>query len=425
MVAFESHRLENGLLVLAHYDPLSNIGVLNVAYKVGSRDEDPQHTGFAHLFEHLMFGGSVNIPSYDEPLQKAGGENNAYTTPDLTNYYLSLPVNNIETGFWLESDRMLGLAFNEQSLEVQRKVVIEEFKQRYLNKPYGNAWHLVREMAYQVHPYRWPTIGKEISHIEQATMEQVKAFFNRYYVPNNAVLVVAGSIKPERAFALAEKWFGPIARGEEVVRHIPPEPAQTAPRLKKVKENVPAHAYYKVYHMPGRGDAAYHRTDLLSDILGRGKSSRLQRLLVEERKTFSELSAYVLGSFDPGLLAVSGQLAPGADFERAEQEVQEIIANLRQEGPTADELEKVKNQALSTLAFGEVHILNRAINLAYFALLNDPQNVNREEEKIRAVTLADIHEAAASVLHDNNSSTLYYQALPLLQQQEAASTIKT
>ncbi len=424
MIAFESHRLENGLLVLAHHDPLSNVAVLNVAYKVGSRDEDPQHTGFAHLFEHLMFGGSVNIPSYDEPLQKAGGENNAYTTPDLTNYYLTLPANNIETGFWLESDRMLGLAFNEQSLEVQRKVVIEEFKQRYLNKPYGNAWHLLREMAYQVHPYRWPTIGKEISHIEQATMEQVKAFFKRYYVPNNAVLVVAGNIKPERAFALAEKWFGPIARGAEIERHIPPEPVQTAPRLKKVSENVPAHAYYKVYHMPGRGDAAYHRTDLLSDILGRGKSSRLQRLLVEERKTFSELSAYVLGSFDPGLLAISGQLAPGVDFDRAEREVQEVITNLQEKGATADELEKVKNQALTSLAFGEVHILTRAMNLAYYALLNDPQEANRQEEKIRAVTLADIGEATHTVLRDSNSSTLYYQALPLLQQQETASVLK-
>ncbi len=410
MIDFHTQTLANGLQVLVHHDPNTNIAVLNVAYRVGSRDEEEDHTGFAHLFEHLMFGGSVNIPAYDEPLQKAGGENNAYTTPDLTNYYLTLPANNIETGFWLESDRMLGLSFDPRVLEVQRKVVIEEFNQRYLNQPYGNVWHILRELAYKVHPYRWPTIGKNIAHIENATMEQVKAFFKKYYVPNNAVLVIAGNCQPDKAFALAEKWFGPIPCGGQISRHIPREPVQQQKRLLEVHEQVPAHAYYKAFHIPGRTAAGYHTADLLSDILGRGKSSRLYRQLVETDKLFSEISAYVTGSVDPGLMVISGKLTEGTGFDRAEAGVNDILLGLLANGVTRQELEKVKNQALSSLAFSEVQVLNRAMNLAYFALLGDANLVNLEEEKLQAVTAADIAAMAATVLSENNSNTLFYHA---------------
>ena len=410
MIKFETQTLANGLQVIVHEDKTTNIAVVNVAYKVGSRDEQEEHTGFAHLFEHLMFGGSLNIPAYDEPLQKAGGENNAYTTPDLTNYYLTVPANNIETGFWLESDRMLSLSFDPQVLEVQRKVVIEEFNQRYINQPYGDVWHKIREMAYKVHPYKWPTIGKEISHIETATMDLVKAFFKKYYVPNNAVLVIAGNINPAKAFSLAEKWFGPIPQGDEIIRSIPPEPKQEEKRLLEVHQPVPANAYYKAFNMPGRISSNYYTVDLLSDVLGRGKSSRLNEQLVEKDKIFSELSAYVMGSFDPGLLVISGKLTDNITFSQAEEGVSAIIEEMLNSAPTKDELEKVKNQALSSLVFGEVQVLNRAMNLAYFALLGDANLANTENEMLQEVESQDILQQAQNILIENNSSTLYYHA---------------
>lgn len=410
MVKFESQILANGLQVIVHQDKNSNIVTLNIAYKVGSRDEEEDHTGFAHLFEHLMFGGSVNIPSYDKPLQQVGGENNAFTTPDLTNYYLTVPANNIETGFWLESDRMLSLSFDPKVLEVQRKVVIEEFNQRYLNQPYGDVWHNIRDMAYKVHPYKWPTIGKNLEHIKTASMDLVKTFFKKYYVPNNAVLVVAGNIDVSQAFALAEKWFGPIPRGEEINRHIPQEPVQQEKRVLQLYENVPANAYYKAYHMPGRTSVQYHTADLLSDILGRGKSSILNDVLVEQEKLFSEINAYVTGSMDPGLMMISGKLTKGTSFAEAEASVNQVIDDFLQRAVADRELEKVKNQALSSLAFGEVQILNRAMNLAYNALLGEPELINIEEERISAVNKNDILAQAHSILTENNSSTLYYHA---------------
>ena len=410
MIKFETQTLANGLQVIVHEDKSTNIAVVNVAYKVGSRDEQEEHTGFAHLFEHLMFGGSLNIPAYDEPLQKAGGENNAYTTPDLTNYYLTVPANNIETGFWLESDRMLSLSFDPQVLEVQRKVVIEEFNQRYINQPYGDIWHKIREMVYKVHPYKWPTIGKDISHIETATMDLVKAFFKKYYVPNNAVLVIAGNINPAKAFSLAEKWFGPIPQGDEIIRSIPPEPKQEEKRLLEVHQPVPANAYYKAFNMPGRISSNYYTVDLLSDVLGRGKSSRLNEQLVEKDKIFSELSAYVMGSFDPGLLVISGKLTDNITFSQAEEGVSAIIEEMLNSAPTKDELEKVKNQALSSLVFGEVQVLNRAMNLAYFALLGDANLANTENEMLQEVESQDILQQAQNILIENNSSTLYYHA---------------
>ncbi|QDA60429.1 M16 family metallopeptidase [Hymenobacter jejuensis] len=412
MIHFEEFTLANGLRCIVHEDHTTPIAVLNVLYNVGSRDEDPEHTGFAHLFEHLMFSGSVNIPSYDEPLQMVGGENNAFTSPDITNYYLTLPANNIETGFWLESDRMLSLAFSENGLEVQRKVVVEEFKQNYLNQPYGDVWLKLRPLAYQKHPYNWATIGKEVSHIENAVMDDVRAFFAKHYSPANAILVVAGAVTLAEAKRLAEKWFGPIPGGTKYERQLPVEPRQTEPRFLETTADVPLSALYKVYHMPSRQDPNYYTVDLLSDVLGRGKSSRLYQRLVKDRPLFNSISASVTGSLEPGLVVISGKPNAGVTLEQADAAVQEVIEELRSELVPAEELEKVKNQAESSIVFGEIELLNRAMNLAYCKLMGDANLVNQESANIQAVTPEAILAAAQDVLRPENSSTLYYRAEP-------------
>jgi zinc protease len=410
MIHFEEFTLENGLKVIVHEDPTVQIAVLNILYDVGSRDERPDKTGFAHLFEHLMFGGSINIPNYDEPLQKVGGENNAFTNTDITNYYLTVPATNIETGFWLESDRMLSLSFDPQALEVQRKVVIEEFKQRYLNQPYGDIWLKLRPLTYEVHPYKWATIGKEISHIENATMDDVRTFFFNHYVPNNAILVVAGNVTTKQVKALSEKWFGPIPSQKVKTRNLPAEPQQTSKRTLSVEANVPASALYKSYHMPGRFHEDYYAIDLLSDILSRGQSSRLYQKLVKEKEIFTSISSFVMGTIDPGLLVVNGRVRNGINLQEAEKHVDEIMNDLVENGAMEDELKKVKNQAYSTLEFGEVEVMNRAMNLAFAKLSGDANLVNKEGEEIEAVTNADIKRVAGQVLRDENSSVMYYHA---------------
>jgi len=410
MIEYEHSVLSNGLTVVVHPDPTSSVAVVNVAYKVGSRDETSDKTGFAHLFEHLMFSGSINIPSYDEPLQQAGGENNAFTTPDYTNYYLTVPAENIETGLWLESDRMLGLAFNEKGLEVQRKVVIEEFKQRYLNQPYGDVWHRLRALTYDEHSYKWPTIGKNIKQIEDAKMDDVRAFFDTYYVPNNAILVLAGNITTERGFELAKKWFGDIPKGKDIKRNSIVEPKQDGKRFLNVESNVPVNAFYKTYHMPGRDVIDYYTADLLSDILGRGKSSILYEALVEKKPVFTELAAYVLGSADPGLLVISGKLSTDTKFENAEIEIDKLITQFLKAGVDALALEKAKNQALATHAFGDIDVLDRAMNLAYGYILNDLDRTNKELKIMENVTENDINKMANSILIESNASTLYYNA---------------
>jgi zinc protease len=411
MIPFEEFQLDNGLRVIVHEDPTVQIAVLNILYDVGSRDEQPDKTGFAHLFEHLMFGGSVNIPSYDEPLQRVGGENNAFTNTDITNYYLTVPAANIETGFWLESDRMLGLSFDPSVLEVQRKVVIEEFKQRYLNQPYGDVWLKLRPLAYTTHPYQWATIGKEISHIENATMQDVKDFFFNHYVPNNAVLVVAGNVTKEQVKKLSEKWFGPIASGKKSKRFLPEEPKQVQKRKTEVKANVPADALYISWHMPGRFHEDYYATDLLSDILSRGKSSRLYNQLVKEKEMFTSVSSFVMSTIDPGMFVVSGRLREGIRLSDAEQEVNAIVQEVMMNGVTEEELLKVKNQATSTLAFGELEVMNRAMNLAFAKLSGDANLVNTEAALVEAVSLKDIQRVAKNILTENNSSVLYYEAV--------------
>ncbi len=410
MVQFSHFNLENGLRVYVHEDHSTPMAVVNVLYNVGSRDEQEDKTGFAHLFEHLMFGGSAHIPGYDEPVQRVGGENNAFTSPDITNYYITLPAVNLETALWLESDRMLSLSFDEEVLEVQRKVVIEEFKQRYLNQPYGDLWLKLRPLAYQSHPYRWATIGKEISHIEDARMDDVKAFFFKYYRPDNAILVVAGNVQTGEVQKLVEKWFGSIPKGDINVRNLPVELPQTAPRFLETSANVPLNAIVKAWHMPGRFDPGFIAADLLSDILGRGKSSRLYQQLLKEKPLFNSINASTTSSLDPGLILIRGFLNPGVTPEEADDAINGLLADFLATGPTEDEVIKVKNQAEATLAFSEVELLNRAMNLAYAANAGDADLVNQDAVKIAAVTSREIHEMAAKILVPENCSTMYYRS---------------
>src|SRR5690606_32595516 len=408
MVQFEKFVLSNGLRVIAHVDKSTPLAVMNVLYDVGARDEDPQRTGFAHLFEHLMFGGSVNIPVYDEPLQMAGGENNAYTTNDLTNYYIQLPAENLETAFWLESDRMLSLAFSEKSLEVQRKVVCEEFKEHYIDKPYGDAWFKMRELAYKNHPYKWMTIGRELSHIENAQLADVKHFFFKHYRPNNAVMVVAGNVELNQVKALSEKWFGPIAAGEKVQRSLPCETVQLEAREQDVSAEVPLDAFYKAWHIEGRLGPQYYAMDLLTDILGGGESSRLYQKLVKELQLFVNIQCYHFGSFDPGLLTIEGKLVKGVDMKAAEAAVEAVLQDVRENLISDEELEKVKNKTESMMAFEDMSVLNRATSLAFYELLGDANMMNTELDKYAAVTAAAIHKTANDILTNENSSTLHY-----------------
>lgn len=386
------------------------MAVVNILYDVGARDEHPDQTGFAHLFEHLMFGGSVNIPSYDEPLQRVGGENNAFTSNDITNYYITLPSVNLETAFWLESDRMLSLAFSEKSLEVQRNVVCEEFKQRYLNQPYGDVWLKLRPMAYKQHPYQWATIGKSLDHIENANIEDVKAFFARHYNPSNAIMVVGGDVKLEEVKWLSEKWFGNIPAGEKLARLLPVEDDQIEERKETVTANVPLNAIYNVFHMPSRTEAGYYSADLISDILSRGNSSRLFRNLLKDQKLFSDINAYLTGSLDAGLFVVEGKPLPGISMEVAEAAIWKELERISTELVPVDELTKVKNKMESTMVFSEMSLLDKAMNLAYFELLGDADGLNSEIQKYLDVSAEEIRAQAAHIFRKENSSTLYYLA---------------
>jgi predicted Zn-dependent peptidase len=408
MIHFEKFTLGNGLRVVVHQDTATPMVVMNIMYDVGARDEDPERTGFAHLFEHLMFGGSVNIANYDEPLQMAGGENNAYTTNDLTNYYLQVPAENLETAFWLESDRMLSLAFGEKSLEVQRKVVVEEFKEHYLNKPYGDAWHKMRELAYKTHPYRWMTIGKELSHIETAQLDDVRNFFFKYYRPVNAIMVVAGNTTVDKVKELAEKWFGDIPSGEKYNRNLPQEPPQNEERKQTVKANVPLDAFYKCWHIADRLDKRYYIADLISEILSGGGSSRLYQSLVKEKQLFSNIECHHFGSTDAGLLAIEGKLVKGVKMEEAEKGVEEVLEGLKKEPVMETELQKVKNKTESMIAFEDMSVMNRANSLAYYELLGDAELMNTELGKYAAVTTQDILEESRKIFRRENSNTLYY-----------------
>lgn len=410
MIKYEKFVLPNGLRVLVHEDPHSSMACMNILYDVGARDEQEDKTGFAHLFEHLMFSGSVHIPSYDQPLQRVGGENNAFTSNDITNYYITLPANNLETAFWLESDRMMGLAFNDQGLEVQRNVVIEEFKQRYLNQPYGDVWLRIRELAYQVHPYKWATIGKEIKHIEEAKMEDVKAFFKKFYAPNNAIMAITGNVKLAEVKQLTEKWFGDIPASEPNLRNIPQEPRQLAPRKLEVNAAVPVDAVYLAFHTVDRLHDDYYIADLLTDVLSRGTSARLYRRLVKERHLFSEVNAYVLGSIDNNLIVVEGKPHEAVSTEEAEKALWQELEALSNESISEEELTKVKNKVESTMRFAELSILDKAMNLSFYELLGNADLYNQEIEKYMQVSCTDIQRFAKETFRKENSSTLIYHA---------------
>lgn len=410
LIFFNKFTLENGLRVIHHEDPSSQLCVLNILYNVGSKDEDPQKTGFAHLFEHLMFGGSMNIPDFDTQLQKAGGESNAFTSNDITNYYLTLPANNIETGFWLESDRMLSLAFSQESLDIQRNVVIEEYKERYLNQPYGDIWLKLLPLAYQIHPYHWPTIGKDISHIEQANLDDVKSFFRSFYCPNNAILSIAGNISLEKGKALTQKWFSDIPSQIIARRPYPAEPKQTQARKETVVADVPLDAIVKAYHCCKRAHPDYYATDLLCDLLGSGRSSRLYNALVKGKKLFSELDCYLTGDIETGLFIIEGKLVKGVAIKEAEEGIIQELEALKSVPIVENELLKVKNKAETNIRFNDSGVLNKAMKMAYCELLGDIDLINNETGQYAKISSENIMRVAREVLNETNCSTLYYLA---------------
>lgn len=410
MIEIVKHTLANGLRVLVHRDPTTPMAAVNLLYDVGARDENFSKTGFAHLFEHLMFGGSKNIPSYDGPLQRVGGENNAWTSNDYTNYYVTLPAQNIETSFWLESDRMMELNFTQKSLDVQRKVVIEEFKQRYLNQPYGDIPLLVRPLAYKRHPYQWPTIGKEISHIENATLEDVKTFFYKHYAPNNAVLSIAGNVDPDLVFPMVEKWFGEIPSREVPKRNLPQETKRTSQEILEVVRDVPANLININFHIGRRTDEDFYVNDLLSDLLSNGPSSRLTQSLMKEKQIFSNVNAYISGDMDPGLLTVTGRIMPGTSMDVAENAIWNQLHKIAEHGVSEKELQKVKNKVESNLVFSEISFLNKAMNMAQYEMMGDANEINSEVFRYREVNTNDIKSAAQSIFQLNNSTVLRYSA---------------
>ena len=410
MTEFDRFTLDNGLRVIVHRDESTPIVAMNILYNVGSRDENPERTGFAHLFEHLMFGGSLNIPRYDEPLERVGGENNAFTNNDFTNYYLTIPGHNLETAFWLESDRMLNLAFSAKSFDVQRNVVVEEFMQNYLNQPYGDAWLLLRPLAYKVHPYQWATIGIEPSHIEQAGMNEVREFYERFYNPCNAIMVIAGNVETENIRTLAEKWFGPVKKGTVNLRHLPVEPEQTEARSLSVERDVPYDSVYKAWHMCSRADAGFFATDLISDILSAGQSGRLNQQLVKKLRLFTDINAFISGDIEAGLFVITGKLVKGVSMVEAENALQLEIDKICTDLVEESELQKVKNRIEAMMEFSEMRVLDKAMNLAYYELLGDASLANDLINRYASVTTSDVNTEARKIFRPENCSTLYYFA---------------
>lgn len=410
MIEFTKFRLDNGLRVLVHEDRSTPLVAMNILYDVGSRDEDPQSTGLAHLFEHLMFSGTPRIPEYDKHLELAGGENNAFTNSDITNYYISIPAQNIETGFWLESDRMQSIDFSERNLEVQKKVVTEEYNQRYLNQPYGDAMLLLRPLAYTMHPYKWPVIGSDIAHIEKTTINEIKRFFFSHYAPNNAILSVTGNISTDKVFKLAEKWFGSVKKRQLKQRDLPVEPLQIHKRILQVEREVPSSAIYMAWHMCRRNDPDFMTLDLITDLLSEGESGKLYTKLIKKEKLFSEISAYLTSDIDPGLIILHGKLMNGIEPEHAGERINEVINELTNKYAPASEIEKVKNKFEASAAIGNLNILNKAFNLAYFELLGNPGLVNKQVELYRKTNRDSVIEISQKYFRESNCSTIYYKS---------------
>ena len=408
MIAFERIVLENGLTVIIHEDFSTPMVAVNVVYNVGSKHEDPNHTGFAHLFEHLMFGGSKHIPDFDTPIQDAGGENNAFTNTDLTNFYEVLPAQNVETALWLESDRMLQLRFSKKSLNTQKKVVIEEFKETCLNEPYGDMWHHLSALCYTRHPYQWPTIGKHLDHIADATIDQVAVFFEQYYKPENAVVVLAGNITISKGFELVQKWFGDIPKGNFKKNALEVEPVQSTPRQKVLTQNVPHEAIYQGYHMGTRLSDSYYACDLLSDVLANGRSSRFYQKLYKEQQLFSTIDAFISGTTDPGLFIIEGKTMPSISIDQAKDAIRTELNILQNDKIPDRELTKLKNAVESSLTFSEVSALNKAISLAYFEVLGDANLINEEAKRYQEITADDLRDTAQNVFKPENCSEVIY-----------------
>ena len=411
MINYRKFSLDNGLRVLVHEDKSSPLVAMNILYDVGSRDEEPEMTGLAHLFEHLMFGGSVNIPEYDMPLQMAGGENNAFTNNDITNYYLTIPAGNMETGFWLESDRMMELDFSQKALDTQRKVVIEEFKQRYLNQPYGDAILKLKPLAYKIHPYRWPPIGMDVSHIENADLDQIKKFFFSHYAPNNAIIALTGNISYDSALELSQKWFGPLKSRKIGKRNLPVEPLQNEERKLTLEKDVPSEALYKVWHIGSRKSSDFYTLDLITDLLAGGESGRLHTRLVREKKLFSEINAYITSDIDPGLIIIQGKLMKGIDLTQADEAVQNVISELKGGAHLNEEMEKVKNKFEASTVFSNTSILNKAISLSFYELIGNAELINTEVDEYRNVSEKMVEAATGKYFIPENCSTLYYKSI--------------
>ncbi len=407
MIEYRQTRLANGLTVIANRDGASRMAAVNILYKVGARNEDPRRTGFAHLFEHLMFGGTREVPDFDT---MACGENNAFTNNDYTDFYITLPVANIETALWLESDRMTGLDLSAEACEVEKRVVIEEFRQRYLNQPYGDMNMLLRALAYERHPYRWATIGLTPDHIEAATLDEVRDFYRRFYHPSNAILSVSADIDPDEVFALAEKWFAPIADSGCAATPIPPEPEQRAARRRVVERDVPATAITVAYHMGDRLSRDFHAGDMASDLLAGGDSARLYEHLIKGEKLFSGVNAYITGDVDCGLFVFTGQLLPSTTEERAEEALRREAEELMRGAISDYEMEKVKNKFEANTLFGELNVMNKAMNLGYYAMLGDTALVNREVDIYRSLTADDVADFSRRTFRAENSSTIIYRA---------------
>lgn len=410
MIQFSRFILDNGLCVLVHEDRSTPLAAVNILYKVGAKYESPEKTGFAHLFEHLMFSGSRHAPDYDEPLQRAGGDGNAFTNNDVTSFYATIPAQNLETVFWLESDRMSHLNINRKALDVQRKVVIEEFKETCLNQPYGDVWHHIVNLAYEVHPYRWPTIGLTPAHVESATLTDVKDFFHRYYHPGNAILVVSGNVGQAQVRDLSQKWFGDIQARQVPDNQIPIEPEQHSPHIQQVEAKVPTDALYLAFHTEARRTEGYYHADLLSDILSRGRSARLYQRLLKDRRLFSEIDAYVTGSIDPGLLIIEGKPTEGIALETAEAAVWQELDLLKNDLVEERELQKIKNKVESSLVFSETNILTKAINLAMFEVQGDANLINGETDIYRNITAENLRTYARQLFRKENCSELFYRA---------------
>ncbi len=408
MVEYKRKVLSNGLRVISHYDDSTQIAAVNVLYDVGSRDEDPNRTGFAHLFEHLMFSGSKHVKDYDIPVQQAGGENNAFTNCDMTNFYEVIPVQNIETALWLESDRMMSLNITEKSLSIQKDVVVEEFNETCINQPYGDLWHKISGLAYKSHPYRWPTIGIKVDHIRKATLSDVKNFYHKHYHPENAILVIAGNIPSDKAFQMAERWFGDVPAGNKIIRNLPSEEKQTAYRYQEIKSNVPAISINLSYHIPNRLSPDFYAYDLLTDVMSNGVSSRLFHNLVKDQCLFSDVDAFITGTIDPGLLVVTGKLMADVDFKVARQALQEEIEKLKREIISENELVMLKNKAESNLKFSEINILHKAMSLAFFEMIGDIDIINKEADYYNQVTREDILRIAQETFRKENCSEIIY-----------------